>query len=134
VSPLAPPAFGSRPTRPPRGCRPPLPPPAAQVWVRHAAARRPGSQLEQPTAWRCRSVGSFKGFPLQSACFSPDGSVLAIAAGAAATLWDPASNRLVAALHFVAGSPFLVGLLRPAGGAAGGSGVVVGGGGWQACL
>jgi hypothetical protein len=130
----------------------PNPTPRVQVWVRHAAARRPGSQLEQPTAWRCRSVGSYKGFPLHTAAFSPDGSVLAIAAGAAATLWDPASNRLVAALqppaaaaaagcslaalHFVPGTQFLAGLLQAAPGGAGGSGVVVSraAGTWQPCL
>jgi NET1-associated nuclear protein 1 (U3 small nucleolar RNA-associated protein 17) len=63
---------------------------------------------------------------MQASCFSPDGSVLAVAAGASATLWDPASNRLVAALqppsaagggvltslHFITGSPHLVGLLQ----------------------
>jgi NET1-associated nuclear protein 1 (U3 small nucleolar RNA-associated protein 17) len=58
-----------------------------------------------------------------AAAFSPDGSVLAIAAGDMVTMWNPWENVLLAVLHpplenrgsqlsclaFVPGTPFLVG-------------------------
>ena len=82
-----------------------------KVWVRNrvrggstaaaAAAARDESKNEAgagSTAWRCSSVGSYKGSPLGCCSFSPDGSLLAVAAGARVTLWDPYSNSLVAVL------------------------------------
>ncbi|KAG2482851.1 hypothetical protein HYH03_018242 [Edaphochlamys debaryana] len=60
-----------------------------------AAARR---RAEGATHWRCLSTGGYKGLPLGAAAFSPDGSVLAVAAAARVTLWDAASNALAAVL------------------------------------
>ncbi len=69
-------------------------------------------------------MGSYKGLPMTASAFSPDGSVLAIAAGSKVTLWDPETCRLAAVLSlapehqalglplgrlaFIPGSPYLV--------------------------
>ncbi|KAF5829957.1 hypothetical protein DUNSADRAFT_15275 [Dunaliella salina] len=97
-----------------------------KIWERIAAPKRPGSKAESPTCWRCRSVASHKGQPLSAAAFSPDGSLLAVAAGPKATLWEPAHSTCVCTLPsppellgpyapplqrlvYVPGTPFLVG-------------------------
>lgn len=123
-----------------------------RVWVRQsvqrsavaaaAAGDASSSGRQTATAWHCRSVGSYKQQPMAHCCFSRDGSLLAVAAGGTATLWEPSSNSLVAALlpratgaghaaavaaeeggraaealvqlAFLAGSPHLVGLYTPA--------------------
>ena len=54
--------------------------------------------MAEPACWRCRSLGSYRGLPLTATAFSPDGSVLAVAAGPRLTLWDPISNALAAVL------------------------------------
>ncbi|GFR41531.1 hypothetical protein Agub_g2190 [Astrephomene gubernaculifera] len=50
------------------------------------------------THWRCQSTGGYKGLPLGAAAFSPDGSILAVAAAARVTLWDAESTSLAAVL------------------------------------
>lgn len=37
--------------------------------------------------------------PIRTACFSPDGSLLAVAADDLVTLWNPATNGLVTVLY-----------------------------------
>jgi len=77
------------------------------VWGRAAAAaavRRqqhqpePAATAALPPRWRCRSVGGYKRRPLGGCAFSGDGSLLAVAAGCTATLWDSVSNMLVGSL------------------------------------
>jgi hypothetical protein len=73
-----------------------------QVWVQERRAAAPGSSRARggapETLWRCRAVGSYKAQRLGAAGFSADGSILAVAAGARATLWDADSHALAAAL------------------------------------
>ena len=68
-----------------------------KVWARGAGGAG-GAAAAGAARWRCRSVGSYKRRPLGAAAFSADGSLLAIGAGATATLWEPGSNMLVAAM------------------------------------
>ncbi|CAI7783726.1 unnamed protein product [Closterium sp. NIES-53] len=49
--------------------------------------------------WRCRGVGSYASQPLLAACFSWEGSLLAVAALHRVTLWDPDRHALLAVLH-----------------------------------
>jgi len=104
-----------------------------RLWAR-ASARKSGSSAGAAAAgssgsshWRCSAVGGYKGIPLLCCSFSPDGSVLAIGAGATATLWDHQDNTLIASLVpppefacsgyqlrqlvFLRNSPYLVGVL-----------------------
>jgi NET1-associated nuclear protein 1 (U3 small nucleolar RNA-associated protein 17) len=103
-----------------------------KVWQRSqaAAAQRKGTDAAAAAAaghWRCSAVGGYKGLGLNGCSFSQDGSLLAVAAGATATLWDPYENALVGTLvcpvecisgggslrqlSFVHNSPHLVGLV-----------------------
>ncbi|KAF8061314.1 ycf24 [Scenedesmus sp. PABB004] len=72
----------------------------------HAPARRGagGGGGAQRGHWRCAAVGGYRGQPLGGAAFSADGSLLAVAAGGTATLWDPEQHALVAALPAPAGA------------------------------
>ncbi|CAI5461673.1 unnamed protein product, partial [Closterium sp. Yama58-4] len=49
--------------------------------------------------WRCRAVGSYASQPLLAACFSWEGSLLAVAALHRVTLWDPDRHALLAVLQ-----------------------------------
>ncbi|KAJ9513792.1 hypothetical protein QJQ45_020871, partial [Haematococcus lacustris] len=69
-----------------------------RVWERVPTARRPGSSLTAPSCWRCRSVGSYQGAVLGGSAWSPDGSLLALAAGRRVTLWEPLGCRLLRTL------------------------------------
>uniref|UniRef100_A0A383VBL7 WD repeat-containing protein 75 second beta-propeller domain-containing protein n=1 Tax=Tetradesmus obliquus TaxID=3088 RepID=A0A383VBL7_TETOB len=106
-----------------------------KVWQRSkvaAAQHKPSSSSSEAVAepaghWRCSAVGGYKGLGLNGCSFSQDGSLLAVAAGATATLWDPYENALVGTLvcpaecsssggslrqlNFVHNSPHLVGLV-----------------------
>ncbi|KAI4335407.1 hypothetical protein L6164_014052 [Bauhinia variegata] len=55
-------------------------------------------QMLQSSGWMCHSVGSYKNKPMRAVSFSADGSVMAVAAETAITLWDPEKNVLVAVL------------------------------------
>ncbi|KAJ9513928.1 hypothetical protein QJQ45_021053, partial [Haematococcus lacustris] len=79
-------------TRPGGGCT------EFRVWERVPTARRPGSSLTAPSCWRCRSVGSYQGAVLGGSAWSPDGSLLALAAGHKVTLWEPLGCRLLRTL------------------------------------
>ncbi|KAL9662756.1 hypothetical protein QQ045_027590 [Rhodiola kirilowii] len=52
-------------------------------------------KASQIASWTCHAVGSYKKKPMTAASFSPDGSVLAVAAETVITLWDPHKNVLV---------------------------------------
>uniref|UniRef100_A0A7N0VM13 WD repeat-containing protein 75 second beta-propeller domain-containing protein n=1 Tax=Kalanchoe fedtschenkoi TaxID=63787 RepID=A0A7N0VM13_KALFE len=52
-------------------------------------------KVHQRVSWTCHAVGSYKKKPMTAASFSPDGSVLAVAAETVITLWDPHKNVLV---------------------------------------
>ncbi|KAF6265630.1 WD40-repeat-containing domain protein [Scenedesmus sp. NREL 46B-D3] len=107
-----------------------------KVWQRSnssGAQGKPSSSSSSDAAaeaaghWRCSAVGGYKGLCLNGCSFSQDGSLLAVAAGSTATLWDPYENALVGALvvpaessssggslrqlNFVHNSPHLVGLV-----------------------
>lgn len=73
-----------------------------KVWARRAGSGHHYHQQQQQkrplVRWRCRSVGSYKRRPLGACAFSADGSLLAVAGGCTATLWDPYSNALVAVM------------------------------------
>ncbi|CAN0838453.1 WD repeat-containing protein 75 [Linum grandiflorum] len=55
-------------------------------------------QIQPNSGWVCHSAGSYKKKSMTAAAFSPDGSVLAVAAETVITLWDPAKNLLVAVI------------------------------------
>jgi NET1-associated nuclear protein 1 (U3 small nucleolar RNA-associated protein 17) len=63
-----------------------------KVWV--PSSHKKSSSL----SWRCRSVGSYRQKPILAAAFSPDGSLLAVAASDLLTLWDPSTNGLIRVL------------------------------------
>ncbi|CAM6129488.1 unnamed protein product [Calypogeia fissa] len=69
-----------------------------KVWV-----TRDGIQENTGTvsAWRCRSVGSYRHKEMYSAAFSPDGSLLGVATEELITLWNPYSNGFVTSLASV---------------------------------
>eukprot|EP00897_Mesotaenium_endlicherianum_P009189 jgi/Mesen1/8299/ME000451S07507 len=69
-----------------------------KVWVKSGGKKRLGEDLGPSIFWRCRSVGSYRGDPILAACFSPDGSLLAVTAGDAVTLWSPETNGLLCVL------------------------------------
>ncbi|CAI0427436.1 unnamed protein product, partial [Linum tenue] len=50
------------------------------------------------SGWICHAAGSYKKKPMTAAAFSPDGSVLAVAAETVITLWDPDKNLLLAVI------------------------------------
>ncbi|CAI0394899.1 unnamed protein product [Linum tenue] len=88
-----------------------------KIWTSNSGA--PMKEESQPNSgWICHAVGSYKKKPMTAAAFSPDGSVLAVAAETVITLWDPDKNLLVAvigeaitpivALSFVGNSDHLV--------------------------
>lgn len=62
-----------------------------KVWV-------PQARRSSKSSWRCRSVGTYRGRRMLAASFSPDGSLLAVAASELVTLWNPATNSLVRVL------------------------------------
>ena len=68
-----------------------------KLWARSGGSSSADS-MRTPRRWRCRSVGSYKRRPFGGVAFSGDGSLLAVGAGAAATLWDPFTNTLAAVL------------------------------------
>lgn len=63
-----------------------------KVWVPSSHKKSSG------LSWRCRSVGSYRQKPILAAAFSPDGSLLAVAASDLLTLWDPSTNGLIRVL------------------------------------
>ncbi|KAK9818780.1 hypothetical protein WJX74_006596 [Apatococcus lobatus] len=73
-----------------------------KVWersvIRSSAAAGTAAGSTPSHRWSCRSVGSFRGEPLRAATFSPDGSLMAVAATQSATLWDPFDNTLIGTL------------------------------------
>ncbi|KAK9841067.1 hypothetical protein WJX84_000312 [Apatococcus fuscideae] len=75
-----------------------------KVWERAVLRTGTAAGVRTSHRWSCRSVGSFRGEPLRAATFSPDGSLLAVAATQTATLWDPFNNVLIAALALPAAS------------------------------
>ncbi|CAL1358828.1 unnamed protein product [Linum trigynum] len=88
-----------------------------KIWTSNSGV--PMKEESQPNSgWICHAVGSYKKKPMTAAAFSPDGSVLAVAAETVITLWDPDKNLLVAvigeaimpivALSFVGNSDHLV--------------------------
>ena len=66
-----------------------------KLWVRCAPGSRPAARAP----WRVRSVGFYQDRPMHCAAFSSDGSLLAVGAGSAVTLWDPDNNALLRVLH-----------------------------------
>ncbi|KAJ1266298.1 hypothetical protein BS78_08G140500 [Paspalum vaginatum] len=91
-----------------------------KVWVQRLSSQ--SSDKWNSSGWRCQSVGSYKNKPMTSAAFSADGSVLAVAAESAITLWDPDNNALVGViaetlspitnLSFIGTSGFLMSLCQ----------------------
>ncbi|XP_010276147.1 PREDICTED: WD repeat-containing protein 75 [Nelumbo nucifera] len=87
-----------------------------KIWIRNNDQQ--SNQMLQKSGWRCHSVGTYKKKPITAATFSPDGSILAVAAETVVTLWDPDKNVLVAVvgetlmpivtLSFVGRSEYLV--------------------------
>lgn len=73
-----------------------------RIWSRAGSAAA-AATTTPPPRWRCRAAGGYKRRPLGCCAFSPDGSLLAVGAGGAATLWDPRENALLAALPPPAG-------------------------------
>eukprot|EP00887_Chlorella_sp_A99_P001575 scaffold8.g1575.t1 len=65
-----------------------------RVWRR----QQMGAKLGGGLGWRCEAVASYRGEPLCSPVFSPDGSLLAVAAGGSVTLWDALRVALVGTL------------------------------------
>eukprot|EP00727_Mastigamoeba_balamuthi_P009397 m51a1_g508 putative 3-ketoacyl-CoA thiolase (1323) ;mRNA; f:297747-303535 len=65
------------------------------------------SSDEQRMTWRCRSVGYYRGMPCNCAAFSSDGSVLAVGAGSAISLWDAETNELQFSLCHTSSSDIL---------------------------
>ncbi|KAI8611864.1 hypothetical protein BC830DRAFT_1171535 [Chytriomyces sp. MP71] len=57
----------------------------------------PTARDEEPS-WTQRAQGFYRDSPVYHAATSPDASILAVATGSVATLWDPATNALCAAL------------------------------------
>ncbi|CAN1166653.1 WD repeat-containing protein 75 [Linum perenne] len=55
-------------------------------------------QSQATSGWVCHAAGSYKKKSMTAAAFSPDGSVLAVAAETVITLWDPVKNLLVAVI------------------------------------
>ncbi|XP_077244588.1 transducin/WD40 repeat-like superfamily protein isoform X2 [Tasmannia lanceolata] len=92
-----------------------------KIWFRNYETQLKDQEL-QKSGWRCQSVGSYKKRPLTAAAFSTDGSVLAVAAEAVITLWNPDTNVLVAVigetlmpivtLSFIGKSEYLVSVSR----------------------
>ncbi|KAK4760184.1 hypothetical protein SAY87_023315 [Trapa incisa] len=68
-----------------------------KLWVCNDGTHRK-NELKPSSGWVCYAVGSYKRRPLTAAAFSGDGSVLAVAADTAITLWDPDRNELVGVL------------------------------------
>ncbi|KAF7838030.1 WD repeat-containing protein 75 [Senna tora] len=66
-----------------------------KIWVSKDEIKQK-SQMSLNSGWMCHAVGTYKNKPMAAAAFSADGSVLAVAAGTAITLWDPDNNVLVA--------------------------------------
>lgn len=62
-----------------------------KVWVPH-------ERRVSRVSWRCQSVGSYRQRPILATAFSPDGSILAVAASEFLTLWNPATNSLIRVL------------------------------------
>eukprot|EP00898_Chlorokybus_atmophyticus_P000531 jgi/Chlat1/1479/Chrsp12S02076 len=58
---------------------------------------------EPSMRWSCRSVGFYKHMPLHAAAFSDDGSLLAIGAGEAVTIWNPHTNNQLGTLSTASG-------------------------------
>lgn len=92
-----------------------------KAWVYYSDIQQK-DKAHQKSGWRCQSVGSYKKTPMTAAAFSVDGSVLAVAAETAITLWDPDKNALIAVigdtftpitrLSFTGKSGYLVSLSR----------------------
>lgn len=94
-----------------------------KLWEEQAPEKRPSlssNPAPQKSFWNCRSIGEYRGFKVNHATFSLDGSLLAVSHGQVVTLWDAARMSLLhTLLHpppaehvrkvaFVTDSPFLV--------------------------
>ncbi|KAJ4833117.1 hypothetical protein Tsubulata_006219 [Turnera subulata] len=88
-----------------------------KVWTSNKGIQKTDQTLPN-SGWTCHAVGSYKKKRMTAAAFSPDGSVLAVAAETVITLWDAVKNVLVAvvgdtlspivSLSFVDNSDYLV--------------------------
>ncbi|KAJ8750843.1 hypothetical protein K2173_016024 [Erythroxylum novogranatense] len=88
-----------------------------KVWTCNIDSQHKG-QLLLNSGWSCHACGSYRKKPMTAATFSPDGSVLAVAAETVITLWDPDKNILmtvigetlmpIGSLSFVGKSEYLV--------------------------
>jgi NET1-associated nuclear protein 1 (U3 small nucleolar RNA-associated protein 17) len=78
------------------------------VWGRRGgSSTNTGAGSAAAGHWRCESEGGLGGGggePLGGCAYSHDGSLLALAAGSTATLWDAADGRLAASLPAPAGA------------------------------
>ncbi|KAL2613118.1 hypothetical protein R1flu_024810 [Riccia fluitans] len=68
-----------------------------KIWVRSSDFRGE-DDYETLTGWMCRSVGSYRRRQILAAAFSPDGTVLAVAAEELVTLWNPFTNGFLTSL------------------------------------
>jgi NET1-associated nuclear protein 1 (U3 small nucleolar RNA-associated protein 17) len=72
-----------------------------RLWERRRPQRQQQQQQQahmQQKTWRCAAVGSYRGEPMRAAAFSADGSLLAVGAGAAVTLWETRTAALLGVL------------------------------------
>lgn len=63
-----------------------------KIW--HLTSELGRHHTADETAWSCRSVGFYRENIPTAACFSDDGSMLAVAFGHILTIWDPTSNTI----------------------------------------
>lgn len=63
-----------------------------KIW--HLTSELGRHHTADETAWSCRSVGFYRENIPTAACFSDDGSMLAVAFGQILTIWDPNSNTI----------------------------------------
>lgn len=88
-----------------------------KVW--HLTSQLGKAYQEGEVAWNCRSVGMYRHDIPQSAAFSADGSILAVAFKSIITIWDPYANCIrqvlaqpssehITTLRFAGDSPYLV--------------------------
>ncbi|KAL3695187.1 hypothetical protein R1sor_009263 [Riccia sorocarpa] len=66
-----------------------------KIWVQSSDFSAEG---ETATGWMCRSLGSYRRKQILAAAFSPDGTVLAVAAEELVTLWNPFTNGFLTSL------------------------------------
>eukprot|EP00249_Psilotum_nudum_P013951 c24593_g1_i1 orf=327-2879(-) len=68
-----------------------------KVWVQGESRRQNQESLYLPS-WRCQSVGTYQQKRMSCVAFSPDGSLLAVAAEELITFWNPNTNGLLCVL------------------------------------